>query len=78
MRGYVVDQAVVTGGERIVHNDLDVLPGEAAELIGVVEAVEEGGGPAVSSACGLAGFCEPHGLTWRVAVAQTGVKGVDG
>jgi hypothetical protein len=56
----LVQQAVVTGRQRVVDDDLDTLCCEASELIEVAESVGERGSPRVATASGLRRLGEPE------------------
>jgi hypothetical protein len=51
-----------------VDDDLHTFAGERAQLVEVAEAVEEGGGPGVATAGGLARLCEPQRLAREIPV----------
>ena len=71
----VIEEAVVARDQRVVGDDLDSLPGEAAELVEIAERVEERASRRIAAACGIRGFREPQRLAGRERVAQLAVEG---
>src|SRR4051794_35440429 len=70
-----VEQAVVAGGERVVHHYLDAGSGEAAELIEIAKAVEKGRVPGIAAAGGIRGLRQPDWLARLEFVAQAAIDG---
>src|ERR1035437_2913619 len=72
--GGLVEQAVVAGGQGVVHVHLHAALGQNSELIEIAEAVEESGGPTVATASGLRRLGIPHGLAGLKAIAKGAIE----
>src|SRR6185503_20745158 len=70
----LIQQPVITRGERIVHHHAHFLPGESTELIELTECVEEGLSPGIAATCRVGGFGQPKRHARLELVAQLSVE----
>ena len=72
------DEAVITGRERIVHDDLNALLRESAKLVEEAKSIGELTGKRITTASSLGGFIQPHCFSGNITIPERRVEGLDG
>src|ERR1700691_5389984 len=74
--GRLVNECVITGGERVVDDDFHAKFCQRPELIEVAEGVDEAGGPWIAAASGFTGLSEPDRQARSEVIAECSVEGL--
>src|SRR5581483_186322 len=75
--GIVIEQAVVTGRERVVHMHLDAAFGKPPELVEITKAIKKRRSPWTAPASCVGCFGEPKRFTRLVFIAKVRIKCLD-